>query len=103
MFCTGDEATGKKDFKMMCVRGYSSDIADAINLDEKLETSSKLPPNNGQFEKSFAGMYVKVYFVIILLHLAHRHLILHLHFWNNWLTQTCHRKTQQVIYNCICM
>ena len=43
---------------MMCIRGYSSDVADAINLDEKLETSSKLPPNNGQFEKSFAGMFI---------------------------------------------
>ena len=46
---------------MMSVRGYSSDIPDAINLDEKLETTSKLPPNNGQFEKSFAGTYVQVY------------------------------------------
>ena len=40
---------------MMCVRGYSLDVVDAINLDEKLETSSKLPPNNGQFEKSFSS------------------------------------------------
>ena len=57
MFCEGDETTGKRDVKMMCVRGYSSDIPDAINLDEKFESASKLPPNNGQFEKSFAGMY----------------------------------------------
>ena len=35
----------------MCVRGYS---LDAINLDEKLETTSKLP-HNIQFEKSFTG------------------------------------------------
>ena len=47
---------------MMCVRGYSSDVADAINLDEKLKTSSKLPTNSGQFEKSFTGMYMKVHF-----------------------------------------
>ena len=49
----------------MCIRGYSSDIEDAINLDEKLETTSKLPPNNGQFEKSFAGMYIKICLVVI--------------------------------------
>ena len=60
MFCEGDETTGKKDFRMMCVRGYSSDIPDAINLDEKLETSSKLSPNNGQFEKNFAGKYKSI-------------------------------------------
>ena len=42
---------------MMCIRGYSSDIPDTINLDEKLETTSNLPPSNGQFEKSFAGMF----------------------------------------------
>ena len=53
----GDETTGKRDFKMMCVCGYSSDVVDAINLDEKLNTSSKLPPNDGQFEKSFSGMH----------------------------------------------
>ena len=41
---------------MMCVRGYSSDVSNAINLDEKLEANSKLPPNE-QFEKSFSGMY----------------------------------------------
>ena len=43
---------------MMCVRGYSSDVADAINLDEKLKTASKLPPNTEHFEKSFNGTYV---------------------------------------------
>ena len=42
---------------MMCIRGYSSKIPDAINLDEKLETTSKLLHNIGQFEKSFTGMY----------------------------------------------
>ena len=48
---------------MMCIRGYSSDVADAINLDEKLEATSKLPPKNGLFEKSFAGMYAcKIHF-----------------------------------------
>ena len=41
---------------MMCVRGYSSDVADAIHLDEKLEAASKLPPNIGPFKKSFTGM-----------------------------------------------
>ena len=56
IFYKGDETTGKRDFKMMCIRGYSSDVPNAINLDEKLETASKLPPNNGQFEKSFAGI-----------------------------------------------
>ena len=61
MFCEGDETTGKRDFKMMCVRGYSSDIPDAINLDEKLETTSKLPPSIGHFEKSFTGTYVHTY------------------------------------------
>ena len=54
-FCEGDETAGKRDLKMMCIRGYSSDIPDVINLDEKLETASKLPPNNGQFDKSFVG------------------------------------------------
>ena len=89
---------------MMCIRGYSSDIEDAINLDEKLETTSKLPPNNGQFEKSFAGiyMYIKICLVVILLHLIYRNLILYIHFWNNWFAQACYCKTQQVIYNCIC-
>ena len=43
---------------MMCIRGYSSDITDAINLDERLKTASKLPLNEEQFEKSFAGKYV---------------------------------------------
>ena len=54
----GDETTGKGDFKMMCIRGYSSEVPDTINLDEKLETTSKLPHNIGQFEKSFTGMYL---------------------------------------------
>ena len=49
---------------MMSVRSYSSDVADAINLDEKLETTSKLPPNNRQFEKSFAGTYTVVFLLI---------------------------------------
>ena len=40
----------------MCVRSYSSDVADAIHLDEKLEAASKLPPNIGPFKKSFTGM-----------------------------------------------
>ena len=57
MFCTGNETTEKKSIKMMCVRGYSSDVSDAIHLDEKLEAASKLPPNIGQFEKSFTGTY----------------------------------------------
>ena len=35
-FWKGDETAGKRDLKMMCIRGYSSDIPDAINLDEKL-------------------------------------------------------------------
>ena len=45
---------------MMCVHGYSSDIPDAINLDKKLETASKLPPSIGQFEKSFTGMCIRL-------------------------------------------
>ena len=53
---TGDETTGKRGYSMMCIRGYSSDVAGAINLDEKLGMVSKRPPNNGQFEKSFDGM-----------------------------------------------
>ena len=69
----------------MCIRGYSSDIADAINLDEKLETSSKLPPSSGQFEKSFAGMYIKVHFTTYT-KIDFRYIILCIHFWNNWLT-----------------
>jgi len=75
---------------MMCVRGYSSDVVDAINLDEKLEAASKLPPNNGQFEKSFAGMYVQVNHLII--YLIFRYFILYIHLWNNWSTQTCNCK-----------
>ena len=45
---------------MMCVRGYSTDIStdisDAINLDEKLKSVSKLPPNIVNYKKSFTGM-----------------------------------------------
>ena len=78
---------------MICIRGYSSDVADAINLDEKLEATSKLPPKNGQFEKSFAGVYVcKIHFFAYFLRLNFRYTILCIHFWNNWLTQTCHYK-----------
>ena len=78
---------------MMCIRGYSSDVSDAINLDEKLEATSKLPPKNGLFEKSFAGMYAcKIHFTAYFLRLNFRYTILRIHFWNNWLTQTCHYK-----------
>ena len=69
---------------MMCVRGYSSDVADAIHLDEKLEAASKLPPNIGQFKKSFTGMcdFYKAFFYSSFL----RNLVLHIYFWNNWFT-----------------
>ena len=40
---------------MMCVRGYSTDIPDTINLDEKLETISKLPLDLVNYNKSFTG------------------------------------------------
>ena len=44
----------------MCIRGYGSDVADTISLDEKLKTASKLPPSLGQFEKSFTGKYISI-------------------------------------------
>ena len=40
---------------MMCIRGYSIDIPDAINLDEKLDTDSKLPPDLVNYNKCFTG------------------------------------------------
>ena len=69
---------------MMCIRGYSSDIPDAINLDEKLETASILPPGIGQSEKSFTSMCDID--SLLLLHLVLRYIVLYIHFWNNWFT-----------------
>ena len=53
---------------MMCIRGYSSDILDAVNFDEQLEITSKLPPNTEHFEKSFNG--IKIYCCLILISYA---------------------------------
>ena len=66
-FYTGNETTGKRSIKMMCVRGYSLDVSDAIHLDEKLEAASKLPPNKVQFEKSFTGTYEREFLIVFLL------------------------------------
>lgn len=55
MYCLADKFHHVKGFKMMCVRGYSTDISDAINLDEKLESVSKLPPNIVNYKISFVG------------------------------------------------
>jgi len=40
---------------MMCVRGYSSVVRNAIKLDEKLKAASKQPPPDGLYDKSFFG------------------------------------------------
>ena len=54
-FYTGDKTAESKGIKLMSIRGYGSDVADAINLDEKLKAASKLPPSLAQFEKFFTG------------------------------------------------
>ena len=58
IYCLADKFHHVKGFKMLCVRGHLSDIPDIINLDEKLENVSKLPPNVVHYDKSFTGMCI---------------------------------------------
>jgi len=53
------------EFKMMCVRGYSSVVPDGIKLDEKLGAASKAPPPDGIYDKSLFG---KKIYILLLVH-----------------------------------
>jgi len=51
----GNDIDGKREYKMMCARGFASDVPNTIALDDQLETASKQPPSNPEYVKSFTG------------------------------------------------
>ena len=53
---------------MMCVRGYSSSVPNAIKLDEKLGAASKQSPPDGLYDKSSTGKHRYYLFCTIIVH-----------------------------------
>jgi len=51
----GNDIDGKREYKMMCARGFASDVPNTIALDDQLEMASKQPPSNPEYVKSFTG------------------------------------------------
>ena len=60
-FSEGNDIDGKREYKMMCIRGFAVDVPKAIALDDQLETSSKQPPNNSEYVKSFTGEIKQIF------------------------------------------